>query len=184
MAAESIEKNIASQQNEVKRKIGRPKNPSKKVYVKKGTPRTGRPQIYSDEIACRICLNLMQGKSLTAICRGKRMPSLPTVYSWLDYKGKKFRKDFFKSYCVAREIQAEVLADEILDIADDEEIGIKKCRLMIKSRKWIATHLLPRKFNDRMQLTGQGDKILTPSNTKVLVNFVRSEKSKRNETNC
>jgi hypothetical protein len=170
----------------INRRMGRTRNPNKKVYAMKETPRTGRPQIYSDEIASFICINLMQGKSLTAICKDKRMPTLPTVYSWLDDKGRKFRVDFFKSYITAREIQAATFADQILDISDDEKIDINRCRLMIDSRKWIAAHLLPRKFSDRMQLTGADDQQLIPKNTQVIVNFVKSKKSEepeQNETN-
>ncbi len=71
----------------------------------------------------------------------------------------------------AREAQAEIRADEIVDIADDasddlttDKDGklvannehIQRSRLRVDARKWIAAKLLPKRYGDKLQHTGEG----------------------------
>ncbi len=80
-------------------------------------------------------------------------------------------EDFMDQYARAREAQAEVRADEIVDIADDEsgdfttdEDGkrvvnhehIQRSRLRVDARKWVASKLLPKRYGDKLQHTGEG----------------------------
>jgi hypothetical protein len=168
------------------------RNPNRKRKI----PSPGRPQKYSQEIADYICQQLMIGRSIVDICKDSKVPSIPTVFSWLSRSSNSFREEFLKSYMEAREIQAEVLADQILSISDNktEDYYIKETvdkngkrtsvkiinedclrskTIQIDSRKWLAAHLLPTKFSDRVQLTGAAGKDLIPSvPTKVIFNFV------------
>ena len=186
MTEEEIKRKIIMQkepQHEaVKRPVGRPTNPNKKAYVKKGTVSTGRPKAYTQEIAVYICEQLIFGRSLTSICRQPDIPTMPTIYSWLKRNGKNFKEDFFNS---------DMLADQILDIADEgstntyakvnkktvemetsgEYDSIERRRLRIKARQWLAAHLLPRKYSERMQLTGKDDKALIPAKRTIVVVF-------------
>jgi len=74
------------------------------------------------------------------------MPSTSTVFRWLEqYAG------FSELYARAREIQADMLADEILEIADSE-IDTNRARVMIDARKWLAGKLRPKKYGDRVEL--------------------------------
>ena len=96
------------------------------------------------------------------------MPGLRTVMRWL-FDGD--HDDFWQQYARAREAQAEVWADEIVSIADDvsndfttgkdgKEIvdheNIQRSRLRIDARKWIASKLLPKRYGDKLQHTGEG----------------------------
>ena len=76
----------------------------------------GRPTRYSKKIADEICQRLAEQESLRSICSEERMPSKSTVLRWL-------REDkhlgFRNQYAYARELQADGIEDEILDIADD-----------------------------------------------------------------
>ena len=80
-------------------------------------------------------------------------------------------EDFMDQYARAREAQAEARADEIVDIADDgsgdfttdkdgKEIvsheNVQRSRLRVDARKWVAAKLLPKKYGDRLQHTGEG----------------------------
>ncbi len=60
----------------------------------------------------------------------------------------------------AREAQAELRADEITDIADGAEHGaseaVQAARLRVDARKWIAAKLLPKRYGDKLQHTGEG----------------------------
>ncbi len=73
-------------------------------------------------------------------------------------------EDFRKRYAISREQQAERMAEELLDIADDgsndtqvDEKGrrivdfdhINRSRLRVDTRKWIASKLLPKKYGDK-----------------------------------
>ena len=164
---------------------GRQRNPDKKVYIKKNTPHTGRQKVYSKEISIQICEKLMRGKGIKEICTGRDMPAFRTVFGWLNSESPSFQSDFLKAYITAREVQAEMMADEIKAIADDDKtrtltdvvrnkngeiisprtvekdtVGARA--LKIESRKWLAAHLKPRKFSDKLQLTGADGKDLIP----------------------
>lgn len=129
----------------------------------------GRPTRYSDEMVATICERLANGESLRSICRDPDMPCLASVFKWLSENPK-----FSEQYDRAREVQAEVLADSILDIADNgandwmekndgENAGwlangeaIQRSRLRVDARKWVASKLLPKKFGDKQELNHTG----------------------------
>lgn len=172
---------------------------------RKGNNPMGRPQAYSDMIGAYICRELQLGRTITSICTEDRVPSLPTVYNWLNRLHPMFNETFFKSYYEARKIQAETLADETKDIADgpstkefkskffdnkgkatgssivEKDITAAKS-LRIDTRKWIAKCLAPNKFSEKMQLTGNDGDPLIPTKTKIVVNFIRPNKPEENKT--
>src|SRR5262249_19216088 len=125
----------------------------------------GRPSEYSDEIGERLCEALASGQSLRKACEPKDMPSPATVYRWL-----RGRKDFREQYARAREMQADLLFDEILEIADntngdvvevkqgDETVlrpnhaNVHRARLQVDARKWVVAKLAPKKYSDTQAL--------------------------------
>jgi len=125
---------------------------------------------YSQELATQICEALINGKSLRSICEPENMPAASTVCLWLT----KY-PDFAEQYAHAREAQADTLADEITDIADDgtndwmkrsESRGggyelngenVQRSRLRVDARKWIASKLKPKKYGDKIEQTHKGD---------------------------
>ena len=122
----------------------------------------GRPSKYSNALADKICERLASGESLVRVCKDPDMPGLSTVFRWLADN-----ESFRDNYARAREVQADVLADEILDIADDgindsytdDEGGertnydvIARSKLRVDARKWIASKLLPKKYGERQQV--------------------------------
>jgi hypothetical protein len=107
----------------------------------------------------------MAGKGLREILAADGMPSMSTVFRWLAED-----EEFRQLYAVAREVQATILADEILEISDDgrndwmkRTIGeieidvpdhehIQRSKLRVDSRKWLASKLAPKKYGDAVQL--------------------------------
>jgi hypothetical protein len=71
----------------------------------------GRPSIYSQELADRICERLASGESLRAICLDDGIPSWPTISKWLNEK-----PEFVAQYGRTREGQAEAYADQICEL--------------------------------------------------------------------
>jgi hypothetical protein len=139
----------------------------------------GRPQIYSKEIADKICEEIAtSSKSLKTICEADGMPSVRTIFNWLTEGEKQNPKpefrEFLQNYARARDERAEFLAEEILEIADDGandlmtitkgdltyEVENKevtnRSRLRVDARKWIASKLKPKKYGDKVDLNHAG----------------------------
>lgn len=125
-----------------------------------------RPTIYCDDLAKEICLRIASGESVRSICQDDNMPSKSTVMLWLIDGEHEFFSD---QYAKARQIQAETLADELFDIADDgsndwmkrtnkdgEEYfllngeAVARSRLRVDTRKWYLSKVLP-KFADKQE---------------------------------
>ena len=132
--------------------------------------RGGRPSTYSPERAARICAEIACGKSVREVCRMPDMPSMDTVFAWLAK-----HEDFRAAYSAARGAQADYLAEEMLEIADDArndwmtrqtENGrtitvvngehIQRSRVRIDTRKWLLAKLQPKKYGDLVQAQVSG----------------------------
>jgi hypothetical protein len=140
--------------------------------VKKQKRPPGRPSLYTEKLADEICRRLAEGESLRAICREDGMPGVRTVFDWLEAD-----ESFRTKYARAREVQAELMADELLEIADDgqndwmekfykdgEAAGwaengeaLRRSQLRVATRQWIAAKLLPKKYGDKTQVEHSGN---------------------------
>lgn len=90
-----------------------------------------------------------------------------TVYGWL------FTNELFANqYARARNAQADLLAEEVIEISDDssrdvivDKDGNESCntefvqrsRLRVDSRKWLASKLKPKKYGDALKLDATVD---------------------------
>lgn len=111
--------------------------------------KVGRPSDYLPEVAADICALLMTGESLRSICQRPGMPVISTVALWLCR-----HEEFSEQYARAREIQAEVLAEDCINLADaaiEEGAAVAKARLQVDARKWYASKVAPKKYGDRIQ---------------------------------
>lgn len=107
----------------------------------------GRPSDYTDETAIRMLTRLTLGEGLVRICRDEDMPHVSTVYRWLQTN-----QDFRDRYELARAEQADTLADQLTDIADNATPeNVQVARLRVDARKWIAAKLKPKKYGDKVQ---------------------------------
>lgn len=132
----------------------------------------GRPKTYSPELGAKICERIANGDSLRSICKEEGFPSKSTVLKWI-FKDQ--NKEFSDQYDKAREIQAQLLADEIVEIADTPKLGIIQKldasgaiietkqedmlghrRLQVDSRKWYLSKVLPKIYGDKMEHSGPG----------------------------
>ncbi len=127
----------------------------------------GRPSSYTQEVADKICSELMQQRSLRQICKDEGMPSEVTVFNWLQSNDQ-----FFKNYARARDVQAEQMADELIDIADElptitvctpkgntyettDSAGVNRNRVRVDTRKWVISKILPKKYGDKLELNAK-----------------------------
>ncbi len=129
-------------------------------------PKRGRPTLYSEALADEICELIMQGKALPDVAKAVHVDKT-TILRWVEK-----HPDFCNRYARAREVQADVLAEEIIAIADDpatEEIqdgdetrtvisssAVQRNRLRVDARKWYASKLAPKKYGDKLDTTVTG----------------------------
>ena len=133
----------------------------------------GRPSLYTPELADRICQRLAEGESLLSICRDDEMPSRPTVHKWVteDTEG------FAAKYAHAREAGCDVMAEQLMEIADDgrndfmaaqaNEDGeggavkfdaehVQRSKLRVDARKWYLSKIAPKRYGDKQQVEHSG----------------------------
>lgn len=87
---------------------------------------------------------------------------------WLDGS----RPEFSEQYARAREAQADKLAEEALQIADDGRSDtyvdaegnertdtevIQRSKLRVDTRKWLASKMAPKKYGDKVAIGGAED---------------------------
>ncbi len=152
------------------------KTPRKKKEAAKTVEarRCGRPTNYNLKTAEAICEQLAAGASLVAICKQAGMPSYSTAMAWL-----RTHDEFLQMYRLAREDQADVLADEIIEIADEKvetSEAVQRNRLRVDARKWAASKLKPRRYGDRVAHTGPYDGPIKTDNN-MTVRFVDADGS-------
>jgi hypothetical protein len=132
--------------------------------------RRGQQSVYTDALADEICERLSQGESLNKICRDPHMPAENRVRQWaLDDKADKsgLGAGFAAKYARARTIGYDRLADQVIDIADEnpplDALGhvdtgwVQLQRLKTDNRKWLLSKALPKKYGDRVEATITGD---------------------------
>lgn len=130
-----------------------------------------RPSKYTEAIAKKICVLIAEGQSLRQISDQDGMPNKATIMRWLATNDA-----FCDQYAHAKERAAHLMADEILEIADDgsndwmerisdegENIGwqlngehVQRSKLRIESRKWLMAKLLPKKYGEKQSIEHSG----------------------------
>lgn len=145
------------------------KAPAKKAAVKKPV---GRPTLYSEALAEKICTLLADKFSMRQICTREDMPDRATVLRWMADK-----PDFAAKCACAREEQADYIVEDCIDIEDrtiSGEINPAAARAVLASKQWRASKLAPKKYGDKLAL-GQ-DESLGPL-TVVVKSYAESVKS-------
>ena len=123
-----------------------------------------------DNIFDYVCIEIEKGRALRNVLKDDNMPSTSTFYQWLENNNEKA-----KQYARATEIRAEVIFDDILNIADQNNNDtfinddgfevlnndvIQRSRLKIDARKWVLSKLNPKKFGDKLDVTSDNKAII------------------------
>lgn len=132
------------------------------MLAKQEQKHIGRPSIYTPELARNVChIISTHTQSLKELRAMYGIPSATAIHEWLVE-----REEFALMYARARMSQAQLFAEEVIQISDDisndtviDEDGNKRCnnewiarsRLRVDSRKWLASKLLPRVYGDKVQ---------------------------------
>lgn len=146
-----------------------------KALQKLAAPVAAKPKVnaghvrWSQAIADLICERLERGESLRGICRDQGMPDATAVLGW----ARNDKDGFAQQYARARETGYLLLADEIIAIADTPVVATKtvskatgleitegdavdRSRLMVDTRKWMLSKMLPKVYGDKQQVELSG----------------------------
>jgi hypothetical protein len=135
--------------------------------------RKGPAGSYNETLATKICDALADGKTLRSICSEPGLPNERTVRRWAQDPNHPFSPQYVR----AREVGYLMMADEMIDIADDgtndwmerlsddkKPLGwvlngehVQRSRVRIETRKWLLSKALPKMFGDRVvnEITGK-----------------------------
>jgi hypothetical protein len=124
----------------------------------------GRPSDYTKEKGQLICERIATHDiGLPRLCKMySDMPDEKTIQRWR-YQFEEFRL----KYAQAKMIQADLLAEQCLEISDDARQDVRvtedgktmidsefvaRSRLRVDTRKWLASKLMPKQYGDKLLL--------------------------------
>ena len=102
------------------------------------------------ELTQEILSQMVEGKSLTAICKQKGMPSVGTIYRWMAED-----EGLAEGYARASQARARSYAERMEDVVNQAlngEIRSDAARVAIDAYKFITTRLMPSLYADRQQV--------------------------------
>lgn len=123
----------------------------------KGT--AGRPALFplDNPIWQKIIDGISDGKSLSSTLRAEGMPSYSLARQMI-----KNNPEFRAAYEKAVEDRADRLAEEIIELADQEmpdglegpmaSAWVQQKRMQVDARKWVASKLKPKIYGDRIDV--------------------------------
>ena len=95
-----------------------------------------------------ICQKLMEGKPLTQICQEKDLPSLTTIYKWINSN-----PSFAKQITNARRVGCQYYLDKMieeLETMSAKDVGIVREKL--HHYRWLSSKLLPNLYGDKQEV--------------------------------
>jgi hypothetical protein len=148
------------------------KTPSK-AKTKDTVGRQRAPGVeYSESVVLSVCAAIADGLSLRSACKLPGMPSTASFMRWLADESNAWLREQYARACEER---AHVLADEIIEISDEQctmvradkhgtndddgegnsevvfdAVAVARNRLRVDSRKWLASKLAPKKYGDKV----------------------------------
>ena len=133
----------------------------------------GAPQFkWTEEIEDAICAAIaVSANGLDDICKeNKEFPCVRLIYTRLIQS-----EPFMQKYARARELQQQLLADQLIPLSDKDRIchkrtinadgseetvrldQVERSKLQIETRKWVLARLNPKKYGDKIQAEHSGE---------------------------
>ncbi len=114
----------------------------------KGSP--GRPSDYSDQIADEIVRRIAAGDPLAKICREEGI-GRTTVYAW-----REAHPEFSERFARARLIGFDAIAEDALEIADEQRGDPVRDKLRVWTRFQLLAKWDPKRYGERVatEITG------------------------------
>lgn len=131
---------------------------------------------YTEEFAKEFCEKIATSERGIHAIAGEMNVHPSTIFDWLN-----LHEEFTDRYARAKEMQADFMAAQMLNIADEtthDTITVKKksgdsydipdkewidrSKLRVDARKWLLAKLAPRKYGDKLDVTTNGKDIPAP----------------------
>lgn len=137
----------------------------------------GRPTIFTQELANRIChLIYTHSWGIKRLCEFyEDIPDRTTIREW-----RVHNKEFSAQYVLAKTTQIDFLAEDIIDISDccaADPGSVAKARLMSDNRKWYVSKLAPKIYGDKLQIDQKEDE---NNDLRDQIKELRKELNKKN----
>lgn len=126
-----------------------------------------------ERISTEVLHGMRSGLSAFKACKAAGVPQ-STFCGWVDDD-----QQLAEHYARAREDLIEMIATEIMEISD-QDVGmsdgkkdwaaVQKHKLQVDSRKWLLSKLAPKKYGDKLELSGDEK---SPLAMGITVNFVK-----------
>lgn len=155
----------------------------------------GHPFIFTPALGKAVCDRISKGESLRSVCRDPKMPHVETVLNWV-WSSDDIHKEFRKNFEIAREMRAEHVFEETMEISDDtsgdmmevvrevkkngktekvkefvpNHTAVHRARLRVDTRRWFLARMAPKKFGEKIDITSGGKAIKQPRS--VAINYV------------
>lgn len=141
-----------------------------------------KPAFFTPELADAICNRIADGRSLRSVCQDDDMPSRESVRRWL-----KEREDFRALYAEAHHERVDAMFEDMLAIADDRTIDWQERKVMIAARQWAMSKVAPKKYGDRVEVTGDPERPMVASDSTDLARrllFLLQDGAQKSEAAC
>jgi hypothetical protein len=158
--------------------VNKQKNQTKVVQNRMAYSKEEKKKIIED-----VCFQIAEnGLSLRQALKQDGKPQMSTWASWVNGSDEE-SKQYAREYTNAMEQRAELIFEDILNIADSNENDvtetedgrevinhnvINRDRLRVDARKWILSKMIPKKFGDKLELDAKIEtikplKLVSPS---------------------
>lgn len=111
----------------------------------------GRPSTFSEATFAEIIERVSEGEPLAKVCRDPGMPGLSTVYDWLET-----REGLSGRFARAREAGFDMIAAEILDIADAGANNPNHAKVRVEARLKLLAKWDPKRYGEAVQVKHAG----------------------------
>ena len=135
--------------------------------------KTAKPERDKAAICQAVLQGMRDGLSAFNACQAAGVPQ-STFNRWVDADAK-----LAEDYAHAREDLIERMANEVMELADSEvpETGdgkkdwqaIQKHKLQVDTRKWLLSKLAPKKYGDKLEVSGDAANPLVQRIERVVV---------------
>lgn len=134
---------------------------------------------YSNTDKAELLAAVSCGETVRSFCRRKNIPHT-TCFEWI-------YREFPEQYAHAREAAADYWADEIINIAYDatndyktnskgektvDNEAVQRAKLKIDTIKWHLSKLAPKKYGDKLDVTGKVDTNITTQLPKEIAEMI------------
>lgn len=107
---------------------------------------------FSSDLGQAFCEHIAEGGTVRGFCAQPGAPSKAAIFRWL-----RREPEFAATYALALQWRGEVLADEMIDLADDTTADPRQVRNQLSARMWLAERLAPKRYGTKQALEHSGE---------------------------